>query len=1277
MAANIYPKLLIATFIFATFHPVYGNEKSADLGSLNQIHFFEEKVRPLLSEHCYECHAESSKKLKGGLLLDSKAGWMRGGDTGPAIIPGDAKNSLFAKMIQHEPNYDAMPPKNKLQAHEIQDLLDWINNGAFDPRDQAIGELKNVDYFDIEERKKWWAFQPITNPKIPRNQNTTWASNSFDRFILAELENKNWSPAVEADKAILLRRLSFDIIGLAPTPQEIEEFLNDSDPDAYEKQVDRLLKSPHYGEKWARHWMDAVRYGESKSFEADYTMSHAHQYRNYLINMFNADVPYNDFIRESFAGDLLKEPRFDSTGAINQSIMGPGFMYLTDGQHGPPDLHEDEARIMSGIIDTTSKAFLGMTVACARCHDHKFDAITTGDYYSWYGMMRSSRLEISNTIADHLQITTRNKLKSLEKRFYEAAMEDAFKDVNQITDSIVYAKKLLSDPAYIDYIKAHKISAKNNKERQAKHKEIANKEKALAQIVSASAKKNDLDAMTLLAWLHFSRLHKNWPQLEPLYAALTMEADHDLESRPLTPKNINTNNYPSNTDGWIKTGPAFQEIQDNTHAKIIPSVNNRNHAIQSMLHPSYPVSGQYSGRITGSLRSPDFTLDGNPIELFAKGKNARINLIIRNYEQAGFGPTTRGLSKPINHSHWQQIKFETSLWKGLSAYIEVLHDGEARRLKAPLGRSADDSFVAISTEPSLLDTSKVWKGSSLVESLTTLLTKAKNRSLTRAESEVLAALFESKLLRSDTERSTQLAAAVTAYKNIHNELPQPIYARSLTDGTPQDEPIYIRGNHKSLSQDPNPRRFLDALGGQHLPKNSSGRLEFAEQLVSKENPLVPRTIVNRIWHHIFGRGLVSSLEDLGKLGALPSHPELLDHLAQDFMQNNWSIKSIIRKMVTSSTYKMSSNPSSAALELDPDNIYLQRMPIKKLEAEQIRDHILFVSNELNRTLLGKSVPAYTLDLPKARGHKPSGPVDGLGRRSIYTELRRNFMPSFLRVMGMPNGLEPIGARNVTNIPAQSLALMNSEFTRQQSEKWAQYILNQETTELSRFHLMHKLAFGRAAKQAELTWAQATLNDLRSFLGIQINLNTPPILFDDFESGKYTNWYSEGTAFGDGPLSKNEIAHYQKLKGYQGSQFINTHNVRQGKNISSGDAPTGTLRSKPFKIKRKFIHVLISGGNNADQTGLQVIIDGEVIAKVSGDNSNTMSPKIIDVSQFQGQIAEFKVLDQASGHWGHIGIDHILFSDNKNKSKTSINADLQAWQELCHIMINRKEFIYLL
>lgn len=194
MLANIYSKLLRFSFILATSHLVNADETSADGGSLKQMHFFEEKVRPLLSEHCYECHAESSKKLKGGLLLDSKAGWMRGGDTGSAIIPGDAANSLFVHMIQHDPKYDAMPPKSKLEAHEIADLIQWINDGAYDPRDQAIGELKNVDHFNLEERKQWWAFQPISTPEIPPNNESNWPSNSYDHFILAELEKKGWKP---------------------------------------------------------------------------------------------------------------------------------------------------------------------------------------------------------------------------------------------------------------------------------------------------------------------------------------------------------------------------------------------------------------------------------------------------------------------------------------------------------------------------------------------------------------------------------------------------------------------------------------------------------------------------------------------------------------------------------------------------------------------------------------------------------------------------------------------------------------------------------------------------------------------------------------------------------------------------------------------------------------------------------------------------------------------------------------------------------------------------
>ncbi|MEN8829484.1 MAG: PSD1 and planctomycete cytochrome C domain-containing protein [Lentimonas sp.] len=1044
--------------------------ESVELTS-EQVSFFETNIRPVLSESCYECHAEDSEKLKGGLLLDSKAGWMRGGDTGQAIVPGDAENSLLIHMIRHEPGYKAMPLKSKLSDVQISNFVTWINEGAFDPRDQAVGELKNVDYFNLEERKQWWSFQPIVAHEVPEINDSDWSRNAYDNFILAALESKEWEPTPEATKQALLRRLSFDLIGLAPTPEEMQAFLEDNSPDAYEKQVDRLLASPHFGEKWARHWMDAVRYGESKSFEFDYVMPHAHQYRNYLIQMFNQDVPYDDFIRESFAGDLLENPRYDETGTINQSVKGPGFLYLTDGQHGPPDLHEDEARIFSGIIDATSKAYLGITIACARCHDHKFDAITTGDYYSWYGMLRSSRLDVSNAVAETKQLVPESKLRNGKSAVYDAAMEDAGRDATRIADYLAATRRIAAHDEYLAYTK----SGANKQARKKPAPKLSDKVLALVELESTSAK---LDKAVLRSWVEYFALkhvHSKWPQLDVVRQSIAGSGEvAPGRGKLLAPiKTV----YPADLSQWIQTGLAFREEQTTTEQDIILSVKDNKRVVQTIVDASQPTAGLYSGRISGSLRSPDFILDGTPVELYARGRNARVNLIVRNYEQAGFGPTTKILSVAVNGSNWQRISIQTKLWPGQPAYLEVLQDGETRRLKAPLRSQADDSFVSISTDPNLPNTAKLWSGKPVASVIRQAWDNARRRSMSPEEAEVLGAMFEAGLIRAGSDRSEQLNSLMARYREVHNEIPEPVYTRSLTEGTAQNEPIYIRGSHQNLSKELNPRRFLDALGGDLLPEANSGRLEFAEHMVSESNPLVARTMVNRIWHHVFGRGIVSSIEDLGELGSLPSHPELLDYLAKDFMANDWSVKTMIRKMVTSSTYRMSTVPASEALAMDPDNIYLQRMPVKRLEAEQIRDHVLFVSNQLNRELYGPSVVAYTGDLPSARGKGKSGPIDGESRRSIYTQLRRNFMPSFLRILGMPNSIEPIGARNVTNVPAQSLALMNSEFMRKQSKAWAEYLLESETDDVARINHMHQVALSRPAEENEVTWARDLVRDI--------------------------------------------------------------------------------------------------------------------------------------------------------------------------------------------------------
>ena len=336
--------LSVALVLTAPF--LYAQELSSE-----EQEFFEAKIRPLLAEHCYKCHASDSEKIRVGFLLDSKPAMLRGGDSGMAIVPGDAEGSRLVHMVRQDPDYESMPPKYKLAQDEIDTLVSWINRGAPDPRNEEVNPDAIVEEFNLEERKAWWSLQPVSDYEVPQVKNKAWPANEIDHFILEKLEEKDWQPAGATDRRTLLRRLSFDLIGLAPTPEELDQFVNDRSKNAYQKQVDRLLASPHFGEKWARHWMDLTRYAETKSFEQDYTMPYAWRYRDYLIQAFNQDLPYDQFVLESLAGDLLDNPRHHPETGDNESVKGPGFIYLTDGQHGPPDIHEDEARIFDGMIE--------------------------------------------------------------------------------------------------------------------------------------------------------------------------------------------------------------------------------------------------------------------------------------------------------------------------------------------------------------------------------------------------------------------------------------------------------------------------------------------------------------------------------------------------------------------------------------------------------------------------------------------------------------------------------------------------------------------------------------------------------------------------------------------------------------------------------------------------------------------------------------------------------------------------------------------------------------
>ena len=363
--------------------------RGEDAPTRPQLEFFEKKVRPLLVQHCYECHSVKSKKIQAGLVLDSRDGLLRGGDSGAALVPGDVDGSSLIEAVRYESL--EMPPKGKLPANDIATLEQWVGMGAPWPKEAAPTDNADRDVFDIEQRKsEFWVWQPVRSDAAPNVKNAEWPRNDLDRYILARLEEAGLSPTGDADRTALMRRLYFDLIGLPPSVKQVEAFLANNDANAVEKLVDELLDSPHFGERWGRHWLDLVRYAESRGHEFDNDTPNAFQYRDYVIRALNADVPYDQFVREHIAGDLLPQPRLHPTQKFNESVLGTGFWFLGEWVHSPVYIRKDESDRFDNMLDVMSKTFLGVTVACARCHDHKFDAISTADYYSLSGFLQSS-----------------------------------------------------------------------------------------------------------------------------------------------------------------------------------------------------------------------------------------------------------------------------------------------------------------------------------------------------------------------------------------------------------------------------------------------------------------------------------------------------------------------------------------------------------------------------------------------------------------------------------------------------------------------------------------------------------------------------------------------------------------------------------------------------------------------------------------------------------------------------------------------------------------------
>lgn len=793
---------------------------AADL-TPEQTEFFEKKIRPVLATSCYGCHNSKSKTAMGGLRLDSREGLLQGGDSGKAIMPGDPSASKLVQAVSYQHELK-MPPSGRLSEAQIADLAAWVKMGAPDPRSGSVVTPPVRKGYDFAESKKFWAFQPVGAAAPPPVRDRDWVRSPVDAFILSKLAEHKLRPAAPAGKRALLRRVTQDLTGLPPSPAELDAFLQDQSPDAFEKVVDRLLASPHYGERWARHWLDLMRYAETNGHEYDNDKLDPWRYRDYVIRAFNEDIRYDQFVREHIAGDLLPARRLRADRAAVESPLGTTSLWFNEVLNSATDSDKSRADDVDNQIDVASKAFLGLTVACARCHDHKFDPIPTADYYALAGVLHSTGMR-------------------------EAAIDSPDK------------------MARIEYL--------SSKIRQ---------------------------------------INREIESLSPRHSPHGQKAQ------------------------YRRTDRVYQRFEDSTYAGWVP---------QGIAFGTQPSSGMADSRAAGSevfsgtLTSPIFKT-GKELFLHVRvgGTKAdpklkergplRFTIVADGYKGQHIVPD----GSPL---HWKTLRL--TFERERKCYFEIVD------------RSRDGHIIVDEIVFSELETPPSVDGPS------------------NSDGDYLSA---------NPESEAWLLGLRAQKSELEAKVPDSEFAMVAEDREYGNTRLHIRGNHKNLGEEV-PRRSLQVIAGeQQKPVTAgSGRPHIAEWMASEKNPLTARVMVNRIWKHHFGNGIVRSTDNFGKMGEAPTHPELLDFLAAEFMKGGWSIKAMHRLLVLSNSYRMSSASSPEANAADPGNKLLQHMPVQRLEAEAIRDGMLAVSGSLSRKLFGPSIVPHISAYQEGRGKPLSGPLE--------------------------------------------------------------------------------------------------------------------------------------------------------------------------------------------------------------------------------------------------------------------------------------------------------------
>ena len=1034
--------------------------------------FFETRIRPVLVQHCYECHSSAAAEIQGKLVVDHRDGLRKGGETGKAVVPGMPDKSLILDALRYESL--EMPPAGKLPANVIADFERWIRDGAPDPRDHppTAAETASLAWqAQLEERRQWWSLQPPKAVTPPNVSTDAWSVEPVDRFVLSSLKRANLSPAPPADGPTLFRRMTLVITGLPPTPLQVAAFdmqYNENSEAALEAAVDQLLASPHYGERFARHWMDVVRYTDTYGYEWDNPAKGSWEYRDYLIRAFNGDIGFDQLIREQIAGDLLSEPRINDEEHVNESLIGPMFFHLGEHRHGGSlEFNGVHQEMVNNKIDAFSKTFLAMTVACARCHDHKLDAISQADYYALGGVFMSPRW--TSRVIDA-----------------PGKHDDAIRELQRLRGEISASIVDLWAPENLQLVDSLKKWAEENAETKS----------TLGQIAHPLLKLSSVGDEDLSA---------TWQTLSSEWSAVHQQRQKSNTDKFKLLSDFDEPGFPEN---WIVEGDGLKYGYTDNGMPLVTLAGET--LVQQLLPRGYHTHA-LSSKLPGAVRLPAQNLiAGQHVSLQLGGaewsgylvapQNAFQSEVVKFLEPKGVAPwvtltdngltngVTRILSEVVTAPLNPNFPPRTGLARAGATTLPNDDDGLDKRswfsLTGIVTHDAaggpqdtldafEEFFLIVGEPPRTQD--EGWNR--IAAWFQSALDRWSTGKATSSDVQRINWLIERQLVPNQFGDSPHTAVLVEQYRQIESTIHFPRTVNSMEERgvQPVDYRLNIRGDVYQEGEAIR-RRFLEVFAEPNVARsNGSGRLELAAYLASPENPQTARVYVNRIWHWVFGKGIVSTPSDFGKLGGKPSHPELLDWLAIQFVKEGWSTKDLVRRLVLSQTFRQSGIVQQEAADRDPDNRLLHHYPTRRMEAEAIRDSLLAVSGRLDPQLYGPPInPPRYLEDPAKRLY--SGAVDSDGRRSIYMKMSIMDPPKFLVGFNLPDLKLPTGRRDVTSVPAQALALLNDPLVVQLAERWGKHVVADEANvPEERVRSMFIRATGRTPHERELKrWTAAVI-----------------------------------------------------------------------------------------------------------------------------------------------------------------------------------------------------------